>query len=152
MCKAFFICLLGLAIAGCSNSDPDTTSKSKSNDSDVAETESAAGANSADSASSSSEIATAPVEPEPEFIFDNSTFESPTIIAFGGNKNFNHTLYPSPAIFDVDNDGVDELVLGDLFGSLKSSENENAGKGDPVWSTPVSLKTEDQKPIDMENW
>ena len=74
------------------------------------------------------------------------------MIAFGGDQNYKHTSYPSPAIFDVDNDGVDELVLGDLRGSLKSCENENTGSGDPIWSQPVSLKTEDQEPIDMNNW
>ena len=42
-------------------------------------------------------------------------------------------MYPSPAIFDVDNDGKMELVVSDIFGSLTIYENQNLfGKGDPV--------------------
>ena len=62
-------------------------------------------------------------------------------------------MYPSPAVFDIDNDGKDELVVGDIFGSLNVYENLNESKdGDPVWSKHETLKSADGKPIKVKNW
>ena len=61
-------------------------------------------------------------------------------------------MYPSPAIFDVDWDGKDELVIGTISGEVFACENSNDRKGDPVWSAPLSVKTDDDKPIRLFNW
>lgn len=61
-------------------------------------------------------------------------------------------MYPSPAVFDVDGDGEDELVVGDIFGSLNVYENENDGEGDPVWSRFRPLESADGDPIKVPNW
>lgn len=62
-------------------------------------------------------------------------------------------MYPSPAVYDVDADGKDELVVGDIFGALHVYENENKdGKGDPVWGKPERLKMADGEAIKVSNW
>ena len=59
---------------------------------------------------------------------------------------------PSPAIFDVDQDGKAELVIGTIRGDVFACETSNDDKGDTVWSAPASVKTEDGKPLRMSNW
>ena len=55
--------------------------------------------------------------------------------------------------YDIDADGQLELVVGDIFGSLNVYENQNeTGKGDPVWSQHVGLKSTEGKPIKVSNW
>jgi len=61
-------------------------------------------------------------------------------------------MYPSPAIFDVDNDGQDELVIGTIFGRLVFSENTNASAGDPIWSEPEPIETTEGEPLKLNNW
>jgi len=61
--------------------------------------------------------------------------------------------FPSPAIFDVDDDGKAELVIGDLMGSLGFYENVNTSEtGDPVWGSREELKGISGKPIRTSNW
>ncbi len=60
-------------------------------------------------------------------------------------------MYPSPAMFDIDGDGRDELVVGDIFGSLNIYENE-AKTGDPKWSEFRALKSVDGEAIKVSNW
>jgi hypothetical protein len=56
-------------------------------------------------------------------------------------------------MFDVDNDGEVELVVGDIFGSLNVYENENeTGAGDPVWAKHVALTNTEGKAIKVSNW
>ena len=67
-----------------------------------------------------------------------SRFEEPVFLKVGDSpmNEDGSMMYPSPAIFDVDNDGQDELVVGTIFGGVFACENENTGKGDPQWSEP----------------
>ncbi len=86
--------------------------------------------------------------------FSNRHFSSVTQLMVG-EKPLNtkaRQMYPSPAMFDVDNDGQDELIVGDIFGSLNVYENENEGNGDPVWSEFTSLKSTDGDKIKVSNW
>ena len=85
----------------------------------------------------------------------NNLFAKPELLMVS-DKPLNKSarqMYPSPAIFDVDNDGKMELVVGDIFGSLNVYENQNlSGKGDPVWSEFTPLKSVGNKPIKVSNW
>ena len=46
----------------------------------------------------------------------------------------------SPAIFDIDGDGQDELVTGCLRGTIDVYENKNqTAKGDPIWAARERL-------------
>ena len=59
----------------------------------------------------------------------------------------------SPAIFDVDEDGKAELVIGDLRGNVSIYENLNeSGAGDPVWGSREALKDAEGKRIRTSNW
>ena len=59
----------------------------------------------------------------------------------------------SPAIFDVDDDGKSELVVGDLWGDFGVHENLNtSGKGDPEWGARTALKDTEGKEIRTTNW
>lgn len=87
-------------------------------------------------------------------VFVNAHFEAPFRLMVE-NEPLNNTakqIYPSPAMFDVDNDGQIELVTGDLRGSIKVYENQNADEGDPVWSKHYALMSSDDKPIKVSNW
>lgn len=85
----------------------------------------------------------------------DSIFEAPVRLMVGDeplNASANQA-YPSPAVYDVDGDGQVELVVGDILGSLNVYENQNeSGKGDPVWSKQVALKAADGSPIRVSNW
>lgn len=61
--------------------------------------------------------------------------------------------FPSPAIFDVDGDGQNELIIGELMGRIGVYENLNAsGEGDPVWGKSQTLKGAGGEPIRTSNW
>ena len=88
----------------------------------------------------------------PEFV--NATFEPPFRLMVK-NEPLNTAakqMYPSPAIYDVDNDGQNELIVGDIFGSLNVYENMNSDGGDPIWSSHYALTTADGKAIKVSNW
>ena len=82
-------------------------------------------------------------------------FEAPVMLMVG-DKPLNaaaRQMYPSPAMFDIDNDGHDELIVGDIMGVLNVYENKNSKQsGDPVWSQHTRLNSNDGKPIKVKNW
>ncbi len=86
--------------------------------------------------------------------FTNEHFEAPIMMVVGSNplNNSARQMYPSPAMFDVDNDGKMELVVGDIFGSINVYENENNKAGDPIWAKHIRLKTADGEKIKVSNW
>jgi hypothetical protein len=59
--------------------------------------------------------------------------------------------YPSPVLFDVDRDGRDELVCGDLWGKLWVHEN-TAESGEPVWGASKKLETAEGEVLEVSNW
>ncbi len=87
--------------------------------------------------------------------FTNRHFEAPIRLRVG-NEPLNKAagqMYPSPAVYDVDNDGKVELVVGDISGRIYVYENKNnTGKGDPLWSDHAALKTAKGKNIKVSNW
>ena len=91
---------------------------------------------------------------ESAYVFTNKYFEAPVRLMVGDQplNTRARQMYPSPAVYDVDSDGKVELVVGDIFGSLNVYENQNTGKGDPVWSKHTRLKTAKGKPIKVSNW
>ncbi|MFT5300226.1 MAG: hypothetical protein ACI814_001000, partial [Mariniblastus sp.] len=90
--------------------------------------------------------------------FKNEFFSAPEMLHVG-DKPLNQDarqMYPSPAMYDVDGDGVVELVVGDIFGSLNVYENKNAGgssqSADPVWEKFRPLLAADGDKIKVSNW
>ena len=94
-----------------------------------------------------------PEIPDDPFEFDSKWFEAPARLTVKGKplNSFAKKLYPSPAIFDIDNDGQDELVVGDIFGSLNIYESTDS-KDDLTWQAHRSLKNSDGKAIKVNNW
>lgn len=85
----------------------------------------------------------------------SSPFAEPVRLLSGG-KPLNaeaRQMYPSPAWYDVDGDGVTELIVGDISGKLNVYENKNGtGKGDPIWGKPSALKNSEGTEIRVSNW
>ncbi len=108
----------------------------------------------ADEGTAGSDLAGPATDPTPP-VFENKFFDAPVRLMVGAAP-MNTTakqMYPSPALFDVDGDGKNELVVGDIFGGLQIYENENkAGSNDPVWSEPTALMNTEASPIRVHNW
>jgi len=84
-----------------------------------------------------------------------SIFDHPIRISVDGEplNTVEKKKFLSPAIFDVDEDGKPELVIGDLWGDVGVHENLNTtGKGDPVWGPRKALKDTQGKAIRTSNW
>lgn len=82
-------------------------------------------------------------------------FESPVRLSVDGAplNALAKKRFPSPGIFDVDDDGKAELVVGSLMGSVGVYENLNSSEtGDPVWSSREALKDSKGKQIRTSNW
>ena len=88
---------------------------------------------------------------------ENKEFASPEIlIAFSDavNGDGKRLVYPASAIFDVDGDGADELVVGTINGYFTKFENTNKEDSDgskPSWGEPEFLKTSAGKRIKLDN-
>lgn len=60
--------------------------------------------------------------------------------------------FKSPAVFDLDGDGKDELFVGSLMGSINIYTNTNTKpQGDPVWVKSEPLRN-DNGDIRTSNW
>lgn len=77
---------------------------------------------------------------------DAASFEVPVEIR-AGESTFARILYPSPVVFDIDGDGTDELVIGDLMGHLHVSEREEAG-----WGRSTRVKDAGGNDLKFDNW
>lgn len=86
--------------------------------------------------------------------FTNAYFEAPLRLMVDDQplNSLAKQMYPSPAMYDVDNDGQQELIVGDIFGRLNVYENKNEGDGDPVWNKHYALKSADGENIKVSNW
>ena len=103
-------------------------------------------------AANKSSMAAEVAAPEGEFNFVNSVFEAPVMLMAGDRPmNAGHS-YPSPAIIDIDGDGDDEMVLGEIMGTVSFCENENKSGGDPKWSAVSPVLMADRKPLKLNNW
>ncbi len=76
-------------------------------------------------------------------------FHGPVALTAGG-KALEGILYPSPTIFDVDGDGADELMIGEIFGSITISERAT-GEDPLAWDKAKKMMT-GGKPIKLNNW
>lgn len=80
------------------------------------------------------------------------TFDAPKMLKAGDAPighllNKRERLYPSPALHDLDGDGVKDLVIGDLFGSLTWCKGGKEGFGEEK-----TLMAADGKPLKFSNW
>ncbi|MCA8942351.1 MAG: hypothetical protein KDB80_07290 [Planctomycetes bacterium] len=59
-------------------------------------------------------------------------FATPIRLTADGEPLGADRLYPSPRLYDIDRDGQDELVIGDLIGEVRVAERLD-GKGPAAW-------------------
>ena len=83
---------------------------------------------------------------------DLPRFASPRVVLADGEpvNGVEKQPYPSPVLFDIDRDGQDELIYGDLWGFLWVHENQ-AESGEAVWGKAAKLES-DGEPIEVSNW
>lgn len=74
-------------------------------------------------------------------------FEAPVLLT-QGDATFEKTIYPTPVLQDLDDDGVRELVVGDLMGYLNVCK---PGATDVAWAAQEPVKV-DGKPLKLNNW
>lgn len=82
---------------------------------------------------------------------DQPQFEDPVLIMAGDQPLAHNTLYPSPALHDLDGDGRPELLIGDLFGKIRFATR--APGSDPTrWSELQDLQDAEGKSLKFSNW
>lgn len=79
-------------------------------------------------------------------------FEAPEMIKsgdkpIGGSFGKRDRIYPSPALHDIDGDGLKDLIVGDLFGRLTVAKRTKDG-----WGTEEKLKDSEGKDLKFKNW
>ena len=108
-------------------------------------------ANSGDAKNSVSESKTEEATKR-EFVFENKHFDRPELVMVATRPLASKISFPSPALFDVDNDGKAEMVIGSISGEVQYAEN-TAGPGEkPVWSDCRPVKTAKGEPLVLNNW
>lgn len=60
-------------------------------------------------------------------------------------------LFPSPVFHDINGDGLQDLVIGDLIGRLTVALRL-PGKGAPSYGAETKLMASDGKELDFHNW
>jgi len=93
----------------------------------------------------------APQELVLEAVEDAPVFAEPVLLHEGDAPMGRGLLYPSPALFDVDADGTDELVMGDLVGKLWVSARVE-GDDPTAWTEREPLKAADGNDLKFSNW
>ena len=74
-------------------------------------------------------------------------FSEPKLLRAGAEEMGSNCLYPSPALIDLDGDGVREMVIGGLRGYLWVSRRTKKG-----WGPEVKLKAADGRDLKFSNW
>ena len=77
------------------------------------------------------------------------SFDDPVELDTGG-KNFSNVIYSIPVLIDIDNDGQQELVIGDLRGYIMSAEMKSADTA-AGWLERSNVQA-DGKPLKLNNW
>jgi hypothetical protein len=74
-------------------------------------------------------------------------FKAPVQLMAGDVELGRRKMYPSPASFDVDGDGIKDLVLGGLSGRVTWSRRTADGLG-----PEKPMERTDGKQLDFNNW
>ncbi|MEE9395310.1 MAG: hypothetical protein V3W41_22690 [Planctomycetota bacterium] len=75
------------------------------------------------------------------------SFAAPVELTAGG-KAISNLMYPSPVLHDLDGDGKRELVLGEIFGTVRACTASADGL---KWQKQVLLQAEGEK-LKFNNW
>ena len=89
-----------------------------------------------------------------KFVVENELFEAPFRLTVDGKPlQQANDRFPSPAMYDIDGDGTNELIIGGLRGEVEVFRNSSsATKGDPIWEAGEPLEDCDGRSIELTNW
>ena len=79
------------------------------------------------------------------------TFAPPVKLLAGGKGLGENRLFPSPALHDIDGDGLADLVIGDLRGRLTVALRQR-GAGAPKFAAETKVLANDGSELDFANW
>ena len=89
-----------------------------------------------------------------KFVIENELFEAPVRLMVDGKPlQQANDRFPSPAMYDIDGDGANELIIGGLRGEVEVFKNSSSSiKGDPIWEAGEPLEDCDGNSIELTNW
>ncbi|MEZ5966127.1 MAG: hypothetical protein R3F56_19985 [Planctomycetota bacterium] len=77
-----------------------------------------------------------------------TTFAAPVRLRAGESFLGERRLFPSPVFHDVNGDGRDDIVIGDLIGRMTYALRQADGS----YAAEAKLEDEEGKQIDFHNW
>jgi len=80
-----------------------------------------------------------------------AVFAPPVRLMAGDAPMGKGRLFPSPALYDLDGDGVAELVLGDLIGKLTVCKRQS-GDEPRGWTEATPLNGANGEALKFHNW
>lgn len=80
-----------------------------------------------------------------------SAFAAPVMLKAGDKNLGEGRLYPSPAMHDMNGDGLADIVVGDLFGRLTVAHRIK-GEGPVRYGEEVKLLDFEGKELKFNNW
>ncbi len=98
-------------------------------------------------AASLNSCASPPTEVQIQTRGGGTNFAAPKLLQAGGVNLGSSSLYPSPVLLDIDQDGKAEMVIGGLRGYLSVSRRTAGG-----WGKEAKLKATDGKDLKFHNW
>ncbi|MEZ6194392.1 MAG: hypothetical protein R3F20_01505 [Planctomycetota bacterium] len=82
---------------------------------------------------------------------DPATFLAPVRLKSGDAFLGQGRLYPSPTVFDVDADGVPDVVIGDLIGKMTVALGSRGEEGLTLGAS-MPMKAQDGNELRFHNW
>lgn len=82
---------------------------------------------------------------------EQATFAAPMRLMAGDAPMGKGRMFPSPALYDLDGDGVAELILGDLIGRLTVCKRQS-GDEPRGWTEATDLEGASGEALKFHNW
>ena len=81
---------------------------------------------------------------------DDPKFGEPKMLKAGDKNLGEGRLYPSPVFHDVDGDGLEDLVIGDLIGKVTWARQ--IGGDELKFGPEQPMLAANKKPLKFDNW